>query len=47
MIEDLNSLNGTFVNGLKLDPGTECALLEDAVIAIGDTEISFELMGSA
>lgn len=46
MIEDLNSLHGTFVNGLKLDPGTECGLTEDAVITIGDTEIGFELTGS-
>ena len=46
MIEDLNSLHGTFVNGLKIEPGTECALTENAAITIGDTEIGFELTGS-
>lgn len=47
MIEDLNSLHGTLVNGMKLDPGTECALTEDAVITIGDVEIGFEVSASA
>jgi len=43
LIGDLNSLQGTLVNGIKLEPGTECALTENAVITLGGVEIGFEV----
>ena len=42
LIEDLNSVHGTLINGIKLEPGAECALTENALITIGDVEIEFE-----
>jgi pSer/pThr/pTyr-binding forkhead associated (FHA) protein len=43
MIEDLNSLHGTWVNGTKLEPRAEYLLLENALIDLGDATIRVEL----
>lgn len=40
-VEDMNSTNGTFLNGDRLDADIELAHLD--VIEIGDTELRFEL----
>jgi pSer/pThr/pTyr-binding forkhead associated (FHA) protein len=40
-VEDMNSTNGTFLNGERLDRETQLAHLD--VIEIGDTEFRFEL----
>lgn len=40
-IKDLNSTNGTFVNGIELSPGVEAQLKESDVIRVGNTEYVF------
>ncbi len=41
-IRDLNSTNGTFVDGQRLQPGASMALLADSVIEIGDASIRID-----
>jgi pSer/pThr/pTyr-binding forkhead associated (FHA) protein len=43
MIEDLNSLHGTWVDGTKLEPRAEYLLLENAHIDLGDVALKVEL----
>ncbi len=41
-IEDLNSTNGTFLNGEKLFPNEKYILLDEDLILLGDVEIRFQ-----
>lgn len=41
-IRDLNSTNGTFVDGQRLQPGASMALLADSVIEMGDARIRID-----
>lgn len=40
-IVDLNSLNGTFINGNKLVPGTEYRIADGAVLSVADVQFVF------
>ena len=42
-VEDMNSTNGTFLNGRRLDGEAELNDLDE--VRIGDTEFRFELEG--
>lgn len=40
-IVDLNSLNGTFINGNKLTPGAEYRITDGAVLSVADVQFVF------
>ena len=42
-IVDLNSLNGTFVNGNKLTPGAEYRISDGAVLSVADVQFVFRI----
>jgi pSer/pThr/pTyr-binding forkhead associated (FHA) protein len=46
-IKDLNSTNGTFLNGWPVPPGKYVRLRPDDIILIGRTELSMGQFGSA
>ena len=41
-IVDLNSLNGTFINGNKLTPGAEYRIADGAVLSVADVQFVFK-----
>ncbi len=41
-IVDLNSLNGTFINGNKLTPGAEYRISDGAVLSVADVQFTFK-----
>jgi pSer/pThr/pTyr-binding forkhead associated (FHA) protein len=43
MIEDLNSPEGTFLNGSRLEPGVKCKVMEKGTIRVGDVEVGIEV----
>ena len=42
-LEDLNSANGTFVNGVRVWQGEPVLLLPGSVIVMGNTQMNFEI----
>ena len=42
-IKDLNSSNGTFVNGTRIDTGIEYALGENDIVTLGRSEVCFRV----
>ena len=42
-LEDLNSTNGTYVDGIKVDPGDKVLLKNGARIRMGDEDFIFYL----
>jgi hypothetical protein len=44
-LTDLQSKNGTYVNGVRLAPGTPTPLLDDAVVAFGAMKLGFTAIG--
>jgi len=46
-IVDLNSLQGVFIDGEKIEPGLEAVIKKDSTVRIGNTVLSFQKKSSA